>query len=50
MSQQYNLVHASETIEFDKKEEMLVFDKDEIFNWNKKDLQDVYLKDEIADA
>lgn len=50
MSQQYNLVHASETTEIAKKEEMLVFNKDEIFAWDKKDLQDVYLKDEIGDA
>lgn len=47
MSQQYNLVHASETTEIAKKEEMLVFNKDEIFDWDKKDLQDVYLKDEL---
>ena len=50
MSQQYNLVHASENTGIAKKEEMLVFNKDEIFNWDKKDLQDVYLKDEIGDA
>ncbi len=50
MSQQYNLVHASENTEIAKKEEMLVFNKDEIFNWEKKDLQDVYLKDEIGGA
>ncbi|MDO8620877.1 MAG: nucleoside-diphosphate kinase [Candidatus Levybacteria bacterium] len=50
MSQQYNLVHASESVEIAKKEEMLIFNKDEVFNWDKKDLQDVYLKDEIGDA
>jgi nucleoside-diphosphate kinase len=47
MSQQYNLVHASENIQTAKKEEMLIFNKDEIFDWEKKDLQDVYLKDEL---
>jgi nucleoside-diphosphate kinase len=48
MSQQYNLIHASENVEAANREEMLVFNKDEIFNWEKKDLQDVYLKDELA--
>jgi nucleoside-diphosphate kinase len=48
MSQQYNLVHASESIEIAKKEEMLVFSRDEICQWDKKDLQNVYLKDELA--
>lgn len=48
MSQQYNLIHASENAETAKKEEMLVFNRDEVFEWEKKDLQDVYLKDELA--
>lgn len=48
MSQQYNLVHASESVEIAKKEEMLVFNKDEIFDWDKKDLSDIYLKDELG--
>lgn len=48
MSQQYNLIHASESVEMAKKEEMLVFNKDEIINWDKKDLQNVYLPDELA--
>jgi len=47
MSQQYNLVHASESIEIAKKEEMLVFNKGEIFEWDKKDLQSIYLEDEL---
>jgi len=46
MSQQFNLIHASEHLEAAKKEEMLVFNKDEVFDWEKKDLQDVYLPDE----
>jgi nucleoside-diphosphate kinase len=48
MSQQYNLIHASEHLEAAKKEEKLIFHEDEIFAWEKKDLQDVYLKDELA--
>ncbi|HSX40206.1 MAG TPA: nucleoside-diphosphate kinase, partial [Candidatus Saccharimonadales bacterium] len=32
MSQQYNLIHASETAEIAKKEEELMFSKEEIFN------------------
>jgi nucleoside-diphosphate kinase len=47
MSQQYNLVHASENVDFAKKEESLIFAKEEIFEWNKKDLQSVYLDDEL---
>ncbi len=47
MSQQYNLIHASESVETAKKEEMLVFNKDEIFDWDKKDLQNIYLEDEM---
>jgi nucleoside-diphosphate kinase len=47
MSQQYNLIHASESIEIAKKEEALVFNKDEIFDWDKSDLKNVYLEDEL---
>jgi nucleoside-diphosphate kinase len=47
MSQQYNLIHASENLEAAKKEQALIFHEDEIFDWEKKDLQDVYLKDEL---
>jgi len=47
MSQQYNLIHASESVETAKKEQGLIFSKEEIFNWDKKDLQNVYLKDEL---
>ena len=47
MSQQYNLIHASETIATAKKEEMLIFNKDEIFDWDKQDLKNVYLVDEL---
>jgi nucleoside-diphosphate kinase len=46
MSQQYNLIHASENAEIAKKEEALVFNKDEIFDWDKQDLKNVYLEDE----
>lgn len=48
MSQQYNLIHASESVEAAKKEEMLVFNRDEIIDWDKKDLQNIYLPDELA--
>lgn len=47
MSQQYNLIHASENLEAAKREEMLVFNRDEIFDWDKKDLHHVYLPDEL---
>lgn len=47
MSQQYNLIHASESVEIAKKEEILVFNKDEIFDWDKSDLKNVYLEGEL---
>jgi nucleoside-diphosphate kinase len=47
MSQQYNLIHASESVEIAKKEEGLMFEKEEIYDWDKKDLQNVYLEDEL---
>jgi len=46
MSQQYNLIHASESAELAKKEQGLIFDKSEIFDWDKQDLKNVYLEDE----
>ena len=47
MSQQYNLIHASESVEMAKKEEMLVFNKDEIFDWQKSDQLHTYLDSEL---
>ncbi len=47
MSQQYNLIHASETVEIAKKEKDLIFSREEIFEWDKKDLQNIYLEDEL---
>lgn len=46
MSQQYNLIHASENAEIAKKEVDLMFDKNEIFSWDKQDLLHVYAKEE----
>src|SRR5437870_2245717 len=37
MSQQYNLIHASENSQIAQKEEALMFSKDEIFTWDKLD-------------
>ncbi|MBI2613477.1 MAG: nucleoside-diphosphate kinase [Candidatus Levybacteria bacterium] len=47
MSQQYNLIHASESIETAKKEQSLIFSKEEIFDWDKKDIESIYLQDEL---
>ena len=46
MSQQYNLIHASESSEVAKKEENLMFDKSEIFPWEKSDLRHIYVDEE----
>jgi nucleoside-diphosphate kinase len=47
MSQQYNLIHASENLQASQKEEALIFSRSEIFEWEKKDLQNIYLEDEL---
>lgn len=48
MSQQYNLIHASETVEIAKREETLMFSDSEIFLWEKSDLKHIYLEEEQA--
>lgn len=46
MSQQYNLIHASENLDVARKEEALIFDPSEIFSWEKRDYHDIYLDEE----
>lgn len=46
MSQQYNLIHASESVEAARKEEALIFVEDEVFDWEKKDYENVYASEE----
>ncbi len=46
MSQQYNLIHASENSEIAEKEVKLLFSDHELFSWEKMDLDFVYLPDE----
>jgi nucleoside-diphosphate kinase len=48
MSQQYNLIHASENVEIAKKEEKLMFNSSEIFDWQKLDHSHVYTKEEMG--
>ena len=47
MSQQYNLVHASESVEMAKKEVGLIFSSEEIFEWKKSDQLHTYLDNEL---
>lgn len=47
MSQQYNLIHASENAEIAKKEESLVFEPSEIFDWKKTNIAHIYLDEEL---
>jgi len=47
ISQQYNLIHASETAQDAEKEKGLIFTKDEIFFWEKTDLTHVYVEEEL---
>lgn len=47
MSQQYNLIHASESVAIAKKEEKLMFSDNEIFPWEKLDLPHVYTEEEL---
>lgn len=42
MSVQYNLIHASESVEAAKKEEELMFRPEEIYSWDKSDLQHIF--------
>ena len=46
MSQQYNLIHASENAEIAKKEEELMFEPGDIFPWKKIDLVQIYTDEE----
>lgn len=46
MSQQYNLIHASESVEAAERELGLMFEAGELFEWDKIDLDQVYLPDE----
>ncbi len=46
MSQQYNLIHASETPEIARKEEALIFMENEVFDWDKHDLNQIYTEEE----
>lgn len=47
MSQQYNLIHASETAEIAKKEEEIMFKPSEIFEWEKTSNTHIYLDEEL---
>lgn len=46
MSQQYNLIHASENSEIAQKEEKIMFDSSDIFEWSKADYSHIYLEEE----
>jgi len=46
MSQQYNLIHASESSEAAVKEAGLIFDTSEIFDWEKIDTPHIYADEE----
>ncbi len=47
MSQQYNLIHASESKEAAEKEQNLIFTPEEIFAWMKLDLPQIYSEEEL---
>jgi nucleoside-diphosphate kinase len=46
MSQSNNLIHASDSVENAKKEEKLVFAKDEVYDYNKAEYHFVYSEEE----
>lgn len=46
MSQQMNLIHASESVEAGQKEIGLIFTENELFPWHKLDLSQVYSEEE----
>lgn len=47
MSQQYNLIHASESVEAAQKEQDLIFKSEEIFEWKRTESDHVYLPEEM---
>lgn len=47
MSQQYNLVHASEDAEIAKREVKIMFKDSDLFDWDKKESVHVYLEEEL---
>lgn len=47
MSQQLNLIHASESKEAAEKEISLIFAEHELFPWNKLDLSQIYSEEEL---
>lgn len=46
MSQQYNLIHASDSVENAKREKNLIFGKEEVFNYDKSEYLYVYNEEE----
>ena len=46
MSQQYNLIHASENLEASERERKIIFTSEEIFDWQKVDEVHIYLDEE----
>lgn len=46
MSQQYNLIHASENLEAAEREKGIIFNENEIFDWQKVDEVHIYLEEE----
>jgi len=46
MSQQYNLIHASDSTETAKREEKLIFEENEIFSYDKSEYLHVYNEEE----
>jgi len=46
MSQQYNLIHASENIEAAERERKIIFTVEEVFDWQKVDEVHIYLEEE----
>lgn len=48
MSQQYNLIHASESPDAAEKEAKLIFKDAEIFPWKKLDIEQIYTEEELG--
>ena len=46
MSQQYNLIHASENIDAAEREQGIIFNENEVFDWQKIDEAHIYLEEE----